>query len=72
MNVDPNDAVCRNCGGPLQIIDAGKTSVTVACVECSDTFEMEIAPRLRAPIVPFNMMAECLMEETDGSERHPA
>ena len=71
MNVDPSRAVCRNCGGPLQIIDARNASATVACVECSDTYEMDTAPRFLAAIVPADI-DHCPMEETDGSESYPA
>jgi hypothetical protein len=31
---------CRSCGGPLQILDASH-SLTVTCVECADTYDLE-------------------------------
>ena len=41
MNVHSADDICRSCGGPLQIIDFDDRSLTVACVECSDSYEVE-------------------------------
>ena len=72
MNVDPSRAVCRSCGGPLQIIDERDASATVACVECSDTYEIDTEQCILAAIVPADTMDNCPMEEADGSERYPA
>ena len=73
MNVDPGDGGCRSCGGPLQIIDADDVTLTVACVECSDTYDVEtdaFGDGCMKYYVPI--MAQRLMEGTDGSERDPS
>ncbi len=41
MRVDPHDGVCRSCQGPLDIIDHDDVSLSVACAECGDTYEVE-------------------------------
>ena len=68
MNIDPG--ACRSCGGPLQIIDANDSSLTVACAECCDTYCIE----------PIDAGTDCLIdlipqhfpEDDHGSVRHPA
>lgn len=41
MKVNPKDGRCRSCGGELDIIDADDISMTVACAECADTYQIE-------------------------------
>ena len=41
MRVDFNDGVCRSCGGEIEVIEADDATMTVACVECSDTYLLE-------------------------------
>ena len=40
MIADIDYGRCRACGGPLQILDANR-SLTVTCVECADTYDLE-------------------------------
>jgi hypothetical protein len=73
MNINPIDGVCRSCGGPLQIIDSDDYSLTVACVECSDTYDVE-ADAFGDGCMTYqvDIMTRRLMEEVDGPERHHA
>ena len=41
MKVDPHDGVCRTCGGVLEITDADDATMTVACLECGDSYSLE-------------------------------
>ncbi len=41
MKVNPEDGVCRSCGGQLTIIDADDATMTVECEECGDTYAVE-------------------------------
>lgn len=41
MKVDPADGRCRECGGPLEIIDADDCTLTVQCEECGDSYDLE-------------------------------
>ncbi len=41
MHVDPKDGRCRTCEGALEITDAGDATLTVECVECGDTYQVE-------------------------------
>ena len=72
MIVDPTQSGCRSCGGPLQIIDSCNASATVACVECGDTYDMEADPDAFESVFPVEPIAQCVMEEANGSERRSA
>ncbi|MCE9530872.1 MAG: hypothetical protein K8T89_07080 [Planctomycetes bacterium] len=73
MNVDPNDGVCRTCGGPLQIIDFDDVTLTVACIECSDIYDVETdAFGDGCMTYHFPLMAERLFGGDDGPESHSA
>ena len=41
MNVDPYAGGCRTCGGALEITDADAATLTVACLECGDSYSLE-------------------------------
>lgn len=41
MRVDPHDGACRTCGGALEITDADDATMTVACLECGDSYSLE-------------------------------
>jgi hypothetical protein len=41
MFVDPEDGVCRSCGGALEVIDADDGTMTVECEECRDAYPVE-------------------------------
>jgi hypothetical protein len=41
MKVDPIDGHCRSCGGPLDIIDADDSVMSVACTDCGDCYVVE-------------------------------
>lgn len=41
IRVKPMDGRCRECGGPLDVIDADDCTITVACAECSDSYALE-------------------------------
>ena len=41
MIVDRKDGSCRSCGGTLRVIDADDASLTVSCLDCQDTYEVE-------------------------------
>jgi hypothetical protein len=41
MIVDPKDGSCRTCGSTLRVIDADDAALTVSCIECRDTYEVE-------------------------------
>lgn len=41
MRVDPNDGRCRQCSGPLLIIDADDATMTVECESCGDVYLVE-------------------------------
>ena len=41
MKVDLRDGSCRECGGPLDIIDVDDVSIIVACTECSHIYPVE-------------------------------
>jgi hypothetical protein len=38
---DSESSCCRSCGGPVQVIDRDSATLTVACVDCSDTYAVE-------------------------------
>jgi hypothetical protein len=40
MLVNPEDGVCRSCGGTLEVIDADDATMTVEC-ECGETYVVE-------------------------------
>ena len=62
MRVDPHDGACRNCGGPLDILDFDDCSMTVACAECSDSYDVETdafgdgCPTYYLPLVTHRML----------------
>jgi hypothetical protein len=35
------DGACRSCGGQLQILDFDDVSLSVTCLECSDSYDVE-------------------------------
>src|SRR5687767_14507136 len=41
MRVQPNDGVCRACGGPLDITDADDSTMTVECSRCGESYPVE-------------------------------
>ena len=41
MKVDQRDGACRSCGGVLEITDADDATMTVACTECGDSYDVE-------------------------------
>jgi hypothetical protein len=41
MIVDLKDGSCRTCGSTLRVIDADDATLTVSCIECHDTYEVE-------------------------------
>jgi hypothetical protein len=41
MRVKPKDGTCRSCTGELDIIDVDDVSMTVACTNCGDTYNVE-------------------------------
>jgi hypothetical protein len=41
MMVDPEDGVCRECSGTLQLIDFDDCSMTVRCRSCSQIYQVE-------------------------------
>lgn len=41
MRVEPKDGACRSCGGPLDILDSDDCSMTVACADCGDNYDLE-------------------------------
>ncbi len=67
MHLSPG--ACRSCDGPLQIIDADDMSLTVACADCADTYEVERPDQRNSSL---DTIAPHFMEEDHGSERQPA
>lgn len=41
MLVDLKDGRCRTCGSQLDITDADDATMTVECVECGDSYDVE-------------------------------
>jgi len=41
MRVDLKDGRWRSCGYQLEIIDADDATMTVECVECGDSYDVE-------------------------------
>jgi hypothetical protein len=43
MRIDEADGVCRECGGPLEVIDADDATMTVQCLSsaCGDSYIVE-------------------------------
>jgi len=41
MLVDLKDGSCRSCNGQLEITDVDDVSMTVVCLECSDSYDVE-------------------------------
>ena len=41
MRVDLKDGRCRTCGSQLEITDADDATMTVECVECGDSYQVE-------------------------------
>ena len=41
MRVDLKDGRCRACGSQLDITDADDATMTVECIECGDSYEVE-------------------------------
>lgn len=64
--VDLKDARCRTCGSQLVITDGDDETLTVRCIECDDTYEIEphALPGCIEYYVPF--MARKLTEENDA------
>ena len=41
MEVDLKDGRCRSCDSTLEIVNADDSTMTVECIECGDTYEVE-------------------------------
>jgi hypothetical protein len=41
MMVELKDGACRTCGCALQIVDADDATMSVECVECGDSYQVE-------------------------------
>jgi hypothetical protein len=41
MHVNRSDGVCRHCQGELRIIEADDATMTVECLDCSDSYLVE-------------------------------
>ena len=41
MLVDLKDGSCRSCNGQLEITDVDDVSMSVTCLECHDTYDVE-------------------------------
>jgi hypothetical protein len=41
MQVSLKDGSCRSCKGQLEIIEADDATMTVACVDCADSYVVE-------------------------------
>ena len=41
MLVDLKDGRCRLCDSVLEIVDADDATMTVACTECADSYQLE-------------------------------
>ena len=41
MRVRSDDAVCSQCGGEFEIVDADDATMTVECVDCGDLLVLE-------------------------------
>lgn len=63
MRVDPVDGTCRTCQGPLDIIDFDDCTLSVACAECGDTYDVETdAFGDGCMKYHFNLMAEKILQ----------
>jgi hypothetical protein len=69
VNVRLEDGACRSCGGPLQILDSSR-SLTVTCVECCDSYDVEtdaIGDGCMTDYFPFTSKRLRGEEVADGS-----
>jgi transcription elongation factor Elf1 len=41
MHVNPRDGVCRSCNGPLRIVDVDDATMTLDCMQCGDSYNVE-------------------------------
>ena len=41
MLVEKSDGRCSRCGGQLEIVEADDVSMTVYCLECEDSYDVE-------------------------------
>jgi hypothetical protein len=41
MLVDKTDGSCSRCNGQLDIVDVDDVSMTVFCLECEDSYDVE-------------------------------
>ena len=41
MLVDLKDGSCRSCNGQLEITDVDDVSMSVTCLECHDSYDVE-------------------------------
>jgi hypothetical protein len=41
MIVELIDGCCRTCGSTLRVIDVADGALTVSCIECRDTYDVE-------------------------------
>lgn len=57
--VNPKDKTCWQCQGQLNVVDADDCSLTVDCLECEETFQVETDALNDGAIVYWpRMMAE--------------
>ena len=41
MRVDMKDGCCRTCGSQLDIVEGDDATMTVECIECGDSYQVE-------------------------------
>lgn len=56
MQIDRSEGRCRECGGVLQIVGVDDCSLDVECLECGETYGVELSALgdgYLAQFVPF-------------------
>ena len=70
MLVNLKDGACRSCGQTLKIVAADDATLTVECVECGDSYDVETDAFHDGGIDYYpRFLARQLAEDRHGSDR---
>ena len=67
MLVDPKDGTCSECGGQLRIIDTDNATMTVECLSCGESYDVELDAFGDAAIHYWPSFMADWLGEGDGS-----
>ena len=68
MKVDLRNGRCRSCGSQLDIVDADDATMSVECIECGDSYEVETDAFGDGCMTYYPAIMAKKMEGGDGEE----